>query len=783
MRAFKITLLTLAGIVIAALLFCTYVIVADRLSQPASPNLDAFIIKARGYNARIRRDTYGVPHIFGRRDADAAFGLAFAHCEDDFRTIQQVALATRGQLAAAEGPKAAVADYMVHLLRVWETVNAKYDSDLPSDVRQVLEAYADGVNYYAAMNPDRVIRGVLPLTGKDVAAGFVFKSPFFYGLDSTLLKLAAPAKKEGARLWPSVLPQSSPLADGDNTMDLSLSREGENAFLITHDALPVGSNGVAVGPGRSTDGATRLLVNSHQPYTGPVSWYEAVLESGEGWHVAGGFFPGSPFMLHGHNQHLGWANTVDSPHLIDIYKLTVNPANPNQYKLDGQWRDFEKSDAKMRVKIWGPLIWTVHREVLYSAHGPVLKTDHGVFAIRYAGIGDVREPLQYFRLNKASNLAEWRAAMQLQSIPSLNFIYADEKANIGYIYNGLFPVRIEEPGLDWQDAVPGDRLELIWHQYLPFDKVPQIWNPHGGLVFNSNNTPFHAAANGDDLKQQDFSAAMGIQHNMTNRAWRAMETFGADEKISPEKFREYKFDLAYSEHSEVVQLVDQAIALSGEAAGQESAADDLRKAHEILKRWDHRTDGGNKSTALAVFTAEPVLRARTLIKGEPQPATNEQILSSLREAIKTLKKNFHHLDPEWGQVNRLHRGKFDLPIDGGPDIYRAVYGIRQPDGRLTAAGGDTFIMFVTWDKDGHLFSESIHQFGSATLDENSRHYADQAMPFVLMKTKPVWFTEQQLAGHVEADYHLGDTRSVMNTRKTASILHNPATSLPALTFE
>src|SRR5262249_34705640 len=175
--------------------------------------------------------------------------------------------------------------------------------------------------------------------------GFVFKTPFFFGLDRALLKLNTPQKKKGT---------------STAALSLSLSNDGEEAFQVTREAIPMGSNAVAVSPVRSADGATRLLVNSHQPYTGPVSWYEAVLESGQGWHVAGGFFPGSPFMLHGHNEHLGWANTVNDPDLIDIYQLTINPANPNQYQLDGQWRDFEKSDAKIRVKIWGPLVWTIH---------------------------------------------------------------------------------------------------------------------------------------------------------------------------------------------------------------------------------------------------------------------------------------------------------------------------------------------------------------------------------------------------------------------------------------
>src|SRR5580658_9474580 len=372
MRYVKIGALALALILLSTVVF---LIVSDRLSQPAPPDSATLIAKAGQYRVRIERDTFGVPHVIGPRDADVAFGMGFAHSEDDFITIQQVAMGVRGQLAATDGPKGAVTDYLVRLFRVWETVNAKYESDLPPDLRQVLEAYADGVNYYAALHTGQVMRGLLPFTGKDVVAGFVFKLPFFYGLDHELLKLTSP---EGG----------------------AISNNGKDAFLWTKRPPPVGSNAVAVAPSRAADGATRLLVNSHQPYTGPVSWYEAVLESGEGWHVAGGFFPGSPFMLHGHNEHLGWANTVNEPGLVNIYKLVLNPANPNQYKLDGQWRDFQKSDAKIRVKIAGPLYWTIHKPVLWSAHGPVVKTERGAFAIRYAGMGEVRAPLQYFRLNK-----------------------------------------------------------------------------------------------------------------------------------------------------------------------------------------------------------------------------------------------------------------------------------------------------------------------------------------------------------------------------------------------
>jgi penicillin amidase/acyl-homoserine-lactone acylase len=713
MRYVKIGALALVLLLLGTAIF---LIVSDRMGQPAPPDPASLIAKAAQYHVRIERDNFGVPHIAGPRNADVAFGMAFAHSEDDFATIQQVALAMRGQLAATEGPKAAVTDYLVRLFRVWETVDAKYESDLPPDLRQVLEGYADGVNYYAALHPDRVMRGLLPFTGKDVVAGFVFKLPFFYGLDHVLLQLTTP---------PSA----------------AISNSGKSAFLPTDAPLPVGSNAVAVAPSRSADGATRLLVNSHQPYTGPVSWYEAVLDSGEGWHVAGGFFPGSPFMLHGHNRHLGWANTVNGPDLVDVYKLTINPTNPNQYKLDGQWRDFQKSDAKIRVKIWGPLIWTVHRDVLWAEQGPVMKTAQGAFAIRYAGIGDVRPPLQYFRLNQAANIEEWRAAMRLQAIPSLNYVYADEKGNIGYIYNGSFPARKE--GLDWQGVLPGDRSDLIWRSYLPFDKEPQIWNPPSGFVFNSNNTPFHATAPADDLKPEDFSPTLGIQTDMTNRAWRAMETYGADPRITAEAFHLYKYDLAYSMRSPEEQVFSEVLAID---AGNDAG---LRQAHDILQRWDLRTDVANRAAALAILTIEPVIRARLEGKAPKPP------IDALRAAIATLKTHFGQIDPEWGQVNRLRRGPLSLAIDGGPDIFRGVYGEPQPDGTLTAMAGDTFVMFVTWDKAGNVSSESIHQFGSATLDRNSPHYADQTPLFVAMKTKPVLFTQAQLAGHVEADYAPG----------------------------
>jgi len=271
----------------------------------ATPRTVAPVSATTHYDVRILRDTWGVPHIFGKTDADVAYGLAWANAEDDFATIQGALLAARGRLASVYGEAAAPNDYMVQLLRVWDTVNARYESDLSPETRAVCEAYAHGLNAYAAQHPNRALPGLYPATGKDVVAGFVHKVPLFFGLDRTLRELFEDAPRPGRR---SV--QNGPEA-------------------------PIGSNAFAVAPSRAADGATRLAINSHQPWEGPVAWYEVHLHSEEGWDMVGGLFPGSPVIAHGHNRDLGWAHTVNRPDLIDVFVLDVNPANPNQYRFDG----------------------------------------------------------------------------------------------------------------------------------------------------------------------------------------------------------------------------------------------------------------------------------------------------------------------------------------------------------------------------------------------------------------------------------------------------------------
>ncbi len=716
-------------IIFAVLLILAVVFGVAVFRSTRGPSKSELIAAAEPYDVKILRDTWGVPHIFGKTDADAAFGLAYAQAEDDMPTVITSLMQARGILATVQGKDGAPSDYMVHLLRVWPTIDAKYDTDLTPETRAVCEGYAAGLNLYAALHPKEVNWSLLPFTGKDVVAGFVFKGPFFFGLDKAIMELFGDQRKRAvSEKHAAVIPDS----------------------LLTED-LPIGSNTFAVSPKRSADGSTFLNVNSHQPWEGPVAWYEAHMHSEDGMDIVGGVFPGVPVILHGHNRNLGWAHTVNSPDLIDVYVLEMNPENPNQYKFDGEWRDLEADTARIKVKLWGPFSWTVKREVLWSVYGPVVRRDHGVYAIRYAGMGDIRTVEQWYRMGKARNFDQWMDAMRMRAIPSFNCGYADREGNIAYIYNAKFPVRAE--GYNWEQYLPGNTSDTLWTEYLPFDKMPMVINPASGFVLNSNSTPFKATVGPENPDPEDYSPTLGIETHMTNRALRAMELLSADDSITEEEFYRYKYDMAYSKDSEVAEAWQKVL--------DADPPDDpiIREALDVWRTWDLRTNPENTAAAICVLT----IGAGS--DNNPKAANLDETFALLKSNAESLKKTHGRIDVPWGDVNRLCRGDVNVGIGGGPDILHAVYGFRVRDGKLEGLdekgeiygrAGDCLVLLVTWDKDGNVHSRSIHQYGTATSRPDSPHYADQVPLFVKRETKPVWMDEAEIREHLEREYRPGE---------------------------
>ncbi|MEE3135202.1 MAG: acylase [Candidatus Neomarinimicrobiota bacterium] len=684
---------------------------APRFNQ--SIKVDAY----NDYDVNIYRDTWGVPHIFGDKDKDTAYGLAYAHAEDDFKTIQDILLGLRGKLATVYGKDGAPNDYMVQLLRIWEVVESHYEYDLAEDVRSICEGYADGLNHYAVLHPNKVVKGLFPVSGKDIVAGFVHRTPLMFGLDRVLGKLVSSEKPELAVDYKTI--KSGPF---DQTL--------------------LGSNVVAVAPSRSADGYTRIAINSHQPWTGPVAWYEAHLHSEEGWNMNGGLFPGSPVIFVGHNENIGWSHTVNSPDLIDVYELEMHPEDKNRYFIHGRWEELEVREALITVKLWGPFKWTIKRETLWSVQGPVIRNPHGTYAVRFSGYGEIRQVEQWFRMNKSRNLEEFGEAMSMLALPMFNTLYADKNGNLYYVYNALLPIR-GSGNYDWKGIIPGNTAYSMWRGYFPFDELPQVVNPKSGFLQNCNSTPF-LATNGDDNPDKSFYPQnFGIELFQTNRALRAHETFGSDKSITREEFYQYKFDTKYSTQSVM------AVNLKKFLIEASSKDPDINEALKLLREWDLDTDSTSTATHLAIRAISPQFNPADY---DYDP---EKIMHRLKKEVSWLKENFGRLDVKWGDIQRLQRGKTDLSLSGGPDILRAVYS-KEKDDRYVGIAGDCFYEIVEWDLDGNVSAKSIHQFGTATQDTNSIHYDDQAQLFARHQMKPVWMKLEDIKLNLERSYRPGE---------------------------
>ena len=672
-----------------------------------------YSLNALALEASIERDTYGVPHVYGATDADAAFGLAYAQAEDAWPIMEGSLPFFRGNAGRYEGQEGAQSDYLVKWLDLWGTLDRDYERVLSPEIRAYVEAFAAGFNAFARDHTDEIEHPeLLPVTGKDIVAGHMLRHPLFYGFDGPVLELFGDTRPNTV----SKAPYNPKPKD------------------------PIGSNATAVAPARTDDGSTYLIINSHQPLTGPVAWYEAHIESGEGLNIMGGLFPGAPTMGVGFTQEHGWGATVNKPDLVDVYLLEMNPDNENQYLLDGQWRDLDVSTVKLKLKLWGFLPWSVSREVLRSAHGPALRTDHGVYAIRYAGIDEMKQVEQWLAMNKAKNFEEWQAAMALNHIQSFNFVYANRHGDIHFIHNAQLPVRA--PGWNWQQYLPGDRSDLIWNAYYPTDALPQVTNPPSGFIHSANQTPFNVTSAAHNPLKTDAPADGGWQTRMTNRATRGLELFEEFGQISDEEVWALKHDNDYSPNY-------RGMAFFKRVTGLSTTTETQAQAIAVLKTWDRSTDKDNRGAALGVCVLAAEWQAESGGNNNPEPA------DVLDDCIDQTLEIGGQLDPKWGEVNRHGRGGTLWPVAGGPDTLRAIYSRRlDGDDYLTAVAGDGLYYIIRWMPSGEQRVLGTHQYGNDMTNADSSHYLDQAEDYANEVLHEPLYTNESRQGRIERRYRV-----------------------------
>ena len=656
-------------------------------------------------NIDIVRDQYGVPHIFARHDREVAYGLAWAHAEDDFAALQKALLASKSMLGQYSGKEGATIDYVVHFLRLRDLVKKRYASDISADFKAVLQGYCDGLNAYAQSHVREVfVKKAFPSTPQDLLVYSLLQLTLGVGLEDAFKQI-----------------------------------NNGTASMIQWE--PAGSNAFAFNSKMTADGNVYLTINTHHPLEGQVAWYETHLSSEEGWNIIGALFPGSPVIFTGFNENLGWTHTVNHPDRLDIYQLQINPQNSLQYKVDNKWLTLEERTIKLKVKI-AAVNLLVKKKAYWSIYGPTIVTSQGAFAMRTGALQDIRGLEQWYRMNKSTHFSEFRKALKMEALPSYNIVYGDRYDTIFYISNGRLPLR--KAGYNWQGILPGNTSSTLWTKFHPMEELPQVLNPSSGYVYNVNHSPFNATAPENNIDVNRYDALMGYETHENNRSIRFRELLKENPKPTFEDFKRMKYDLqlprqlAYPVNIDTLFLLD------------EQDHPEIADVISMIKKWDRKaTVDSREATVFAVafyYVAGIYKRDETF-----RTMTRETCVQAMRYTRDYLLKHFGTVDVPLGEYQRLERGGKSLPLGGIPDVLATMYSTPVANGRMRGTIGDCFIAFEKYTANGPEI-ETVNCYGASTNSE-SPHYDDQMQLYQRQQTKKMTLDRTKVYQDASEIYH------------------------------
>ncbi|MBT8218440.1 MAG: penicillin acylase family protein [Bacteroidia bacterium] len=662
-------------------------------SQPPDPIEDTAI--------EIIRDSFGVPHIYAPTDAQVAYGLAWAQCEDDFITLQEQMLAIRGRYGEVKGKEGIEVDFGIKFMGLREVVDAKFDEDVSEDFKKVLKGFVDGVNTYARHYPHRLLlKDLFPLHEKDLIMGYLMALVQMTGAANDLTRIM------------------------DGSIELALNQD-----------LPTGSNAIAISKRLNPDGETLLAINSHQPLEGWYSWFEAHLVSDEGLNILGGTFPGGVSIFHGVNEHLGWAHTVNHADFSDVYKLTMHPDNPMQYKYDGQWLTLQEKKYTSWLKVWSFIKIPISQTIYQSVYGPTFETESGFYSWRYVANQDIKAAEQWYRMNKAQDLKSFLRALNIQGIPCMNVIYADKDDNILFLSNGRIPRR--NPNYNWQGILPGDTSATFWSNEESFtiDYLPQILNPECGYVYNTNNTPFSSSGLECNPNEPYINSFLGYQGTgiENNRSTRLYELIASADSIDYQTFKKIKYDIQYPNKLTDPRMINLELMMDLDPEKYSEFSEEIN----VLSAWDRRMSLDSKEAPLFILM---IRFLQVKLESEHRwkrgnHITASDVLHALRESKQYLNQHFPDQDLQLRDFQFHSRDGIELPIEGGPDVMAAIYSRSVEDGRYRAVAGESYIIMVRF-VDGKPFLETVNAYGS-NANPNDQASTNQMQLFVDKELKPM----------------------------------------------
>jgi acyl-homoserine-lactone acylase len=669
-------------------------------------------------------DKYGVPHVYGTSTAAVFYGYGYAQAQSHADEILRLYGESRGRGAEYWGAK--YEDTAVWLVKNDVPARSKswYDAQEPA-FKANLDAFAKGMNDYAAAHPDAIdpeVKVVLPVTGVDVVAHAHRLMNFVY--------------------------VASPNLGGEGEAPIDQLSRAQDGY-VGED----GSNTWAVSGAKTASGKTMLLQNPHLSWNlNYFTYYEAHLVAPD-FEVYGATQIGLPIIRFAFNQQMGISNTVNGMMGSTTYKLTLKD---DGYVYDGKVRPFEVKTASYKLKQADGTVVDKPLEIRSTIHGPVFeRADKTVIALRVAGLDRPGMLHQYFDMVTAKNYEAFTAAMKRLQVPTFNISYADKDGNVEYVFNGIAPKRKSGDVAFWRGLVPGDSSEYLWTEVHPYEDLPRVTNPPAGYIQNTNDPPWFPSWP-TSIKASDYPPYMAPQTPESMRAQNALKMIAEHDKITFEKFRELKL-------STRSLLADRTLP-DLLAAAKADASADVQAAVKLLSEWDHVYSADNRAGLLfeewARLFAGPGFggqanwkvpfdgaNATSTPSGIKDPAA---AVTMLRQAIVATKEKYGALDRVFGDVSRFKLGDVDVPGDGhvgGLGPFRVItWGPLDASGKRYPQHGETWIGMIE-------FTTPIKAYGLMSYGNSrqrgTRHRSDQLGHLSKHEFRELWLQRSQIEANLE----------------------------------
>ncbi len=658
-------------------------------------------------------DRFGVAHVSAKNTEDLFYGYGWATTHSHANLLLKLYAQSRGRGAEIYGPGEVALNRWVLTNGMPERAAEWYRQQTP-EFRGYLDAFAKGINDYAAKYPERLsaeAKAILPVTGVD---------PLLHSMRVVHYTFVSSAQRVEAAATGAV----------------ARTEAG-------------GSNAWAVGPSRTVGGGTLLLGNPHLAWGDLSTYYEIHLRA-PGIELYGASQVGFPCLRFVFSDYLGFNQTVNTIDAMDVYRLTVDG---DKYKFDGAWREFAVRPVSFSVKQADGSLRKETLRVRESVHGPVAYEKEGTtLAVRVAGLDRPFMMEQYWQMATARDFAGFRNAAARNQVPMYNVVYADRDGHIMYLFNGTVPKRKTGDWRFWQGIIPGDTSETLWTEYHTYEELPKVIDPPAGYVQNTNDPPWNASWP-QTLDPALFPTYMSPR-TASFRNERSIRLMSGTDKLTLAEFVKRKHDT----HSELADRVLDELLAAAVAAGKAPAA------VAVLKAWDRTVDAPSRGSILCLYWAHrfmgpamadqsgfavPYSMASPLTtpRGLKDPARAVALLEAAAAAVE---KELGALDTPWGEVMKYRRGNLELPANGGfgnLGIFRVITFGAMKERKREPIHGETYVVTVEFGK-GRAKARALIGYGNSS-QPGSKHIEDQLGFMTRKELREVWRERKEILANLE----------------------------------